>query len=87
MTGHEPLDAAGVEELRAAAKEFGAARDLKSFSSANLEEVLGHLFPDLIGRRVSRSFVSWMMGFPNGHLASVPSATPSSPRSPSSSAG
>lgn len=71
----------------AASPVFRTARDLKGFSSANLEEVLGHWFPDLIGRRVSRDFVNWMMGFPTGHLASVPSETPSSPRSPSSSAG
>ena len=64
---------------------FRGARDLKGFSSANLEEVLASIFPDLIGKRMNRDYLRWMMGFPIGHLPPQPSATPSSPRSPSGS--
>lgn len=39
-----------------------------TFSSANLEEVLARMFPEVIGKRLNRDLLRWMMGFPIGHM-------------------
>jgi hypothetical protein len=56
-----------------------------SFSSANLEEILCELYPEVTGKRVNRDLFIWMMGFPNGHLELEHSETPSSLKSPNGS--